>query len=225
VGSSWISNEGLAGTLFFAFIVLYGILHFVSNEESSRWVIAGRRLIGLLAALCGLSLLFCQGMAYITVRPIPAWNTPLTLGFFVASSFVLGVVGMATFLAFWNIGIRDDQRRARIVFTLKSLAGAGTIALVFQLAVGGMWLIFLKTSLVNRAISESLYLLTGPLFEMTLVRAIIGLVLPLVLLGYAWMRMENQPRAASLVIVMSFICVLIGEVIARQLFFLVAVHI
>lgn len=225
IGSSWISNEGLAGIMFFAFIVLYAIAHVVSNKESSRWMTAGRRSIGLVAACCGLSLLFCQGMAYATVLPIPAWNTPLTVLFFAASSFVLGVLGMATIFGFFNMVTTEDQQRGLIVSALKSLYGWGELALVSQAAVGGMWLIFMKISPVTRAIRESLGLVTGPLFEMTLARIIIGLALPLVFLGCAWMKIEDRPRVAQLIIVLSFVCVILGEIIARQLFFMVAIHI
>ncbi|MFH0812963.1 MAG: DmsC/YnfH family molybdoenzyme membrane anchor subunit [Pseudomonadota bacterium] len=224
VGPSWISNEGCAGLLFSMFIIVFAILHFFSNQKGTAWK-SSRALVGLLAALSGLSLLYSQGMAYATVRPIPAWNTPLTLGFFVASSFALGVLALATVLAIGHKVTRDEGRKISFISALKVFIVLGTIAVVLQAAVAGMWLIHLKTGLVIQAAIESFNLLVGPLLVMTLLRGIIGTVLPLVLLGYGWMKVGIQPQSVIMLVIVSSVCVLIGEIIARQLFFMVVIHI
>lgn len=224
VGTSWISNEGLAGILFLGFIVLYAMLQFFSDRESSRWK-NGKSLVGLLAGLLGLALLYNQGMAYVTVRPIAAWNTPLTLGFFVISSLLLGALGLATVLAIRNKIIRDEVKEASFMEPLKLFVALCTILLVLQTMVAGMWLIHLRTGSLSHAATESLNLILGPLLVRTVARVIIGNVIPLVLLGCAWIRIRSQPQPMSILLIVSFIFVLVGDIIARQLFFMVAIHI
>ena len=93
------------------------------------------------------------------------------------------------------------------------------------IVVGGLWLLHLNSTLVSRAASESLAMLSGSLLGLTLARVLAGMVLPLGVLVYAWRRATVQPQAAAPWVIVSFVLVLAGDLMARAIFFLTAVHI
>jgi len=163
-------------------------------------------------------------MAYATVRPIPAWNTPVTVLFFLVSGLLTGALAVATALAvrYWRAKgeLQAEALRALVPFT-----GVGAALLVAAIVVGGLWLLHLNSTLVSRAASESLAMLSGSLLGLTLARVLAGMVLPLGVLVYAWRRATVQPQAAAPWVIVSFVLVLAGDLMARAIFFLTAVHI
>ncbi|WKR22873.1 dimethyl sulfoxide reductase anchor subunit family protein [Actinomyces israelii] len=102
LGSSWLSRELAGGTAF-------GTLGMVF--AACEWFgLLSRRLRAVLAALtaaAGLALVVSMCGVYQSVRTIPAWHTPATSVFFVASTLLTGslAVGVAL-LATWTLMAR-----------------------------------------------------------------------------------------------------------------------
>jgi anaerobic dimethyl sulfoxide reductase subunit C (anchor subunit) len=223
LGASWLAREGSAGVLFLILAAVYALLWFLTARGgtiSKTW----RFIVGILSALAGLLFLFSQGMIYTIVRAIPAWNTPLTILFFAVSALLLGTLLVGTALAIHLQLAKDEEVKASLTASIRPLAAVGTLLVVSAILVGVLRWVHLSSS-TTQAASQSLSLIGGPLLGLTLARAIVGLLFPLVALAYAWTRGRSQPQAINPWIIASFVGVLTGEVMARALFFLTAVHV
>ncbi len=213
IGSAWISREGVVGILFVIAVVLL----------IGTWVLKDlrpvRTLLAILAGLLGIVLLYVQAMAYATVRPIPAWNTPVTVLLFFASAFALGALGVATLLSTGLISDGEGKKAVREV--LQPFAGIGLVAVIVLIFAAFLWYLNLSTATVNDAVARAGALIWGEQAALTWGRIIVGLVLPLVLLFLAW----RSRSKTALWLVLSFLLIVVGEFLARQMFFLAAVHI
>ncbi|MGB5934193.1 MAG: DmsC/YnfH family molybdoenzyme membrane anchor subunit [Anaerolineae bacterium] len=223
LGSSWISREGVFGILFLILVAIYALFWFLAGRGgavSKVW----RLVVGILSTLSALALVFSTGMAYAMVRAIPAWNTPLTILFFAVSAFLLGTLLVGTTLAVRSLRAKSVEEKAILLASLQPFAGVGTILVITVMVVGGLRLVHLSVA-TTQAAGQSLSLVTSSLLGLTLARVIIGMVLPLVAMAYAWSKVRSRPETINTWMIVSFVCVLAGEVMARALFFLTAVHV
>lgn len=213
VGSAHISNEGVLGILFaIAAVLLIGT--WVVKELRSI-----RTLLAILAGVFGLGLLYVQAMAYATARPIPAWNTPATVLLFFASALALGVLGVATLLSTGLIAGGEGKKTVREI--LQPFAGIGLVAVIVLIFAAVLWYLNLSMGPVTDAAKQAGALIWDEQALWTWARVIIGLVLPLVVLFFAW-RARSK---AVFWLVLSFILVAVGEFLARQMFYLAAVRV
>jgi anaerobic dimethyl sulfoxide reductase subunit C len=220
-GASWISREGWVGIVYLICSVLYAVAWYMTDRNKAGWKPL-RTLFAVLAGIFGLVMLYVQAMAYATVRAIPSWHSPLTVIFFASSAFALGALALAAILGVSVPRIRDAEERENVAVALQPFRTMGIIALALLLVVALLWWVQLSTGLVTPASQLALSLLGGPLLGLTLVRVIVGLALPLLLMLFVVIQ---QGRPVTAWVVVSFILVVAGEVIARQLFFLTAIHI
>jgi anaerobic dimethyl sulfoxide reductase subunit C (anchor subunit) len=223
IGSSWISREGWFGILFLILAAIYALLWFLPGRGravSRAW----RLVVGILSALAALALVFSTGMAYAVVRAIPAWNTPLTILFFAVSALLLGTLLVGATLAVRSFLARSAEEKESMGASLQPFAGVGTVLVIALMVVSGLRLIHMSTA-TTQAAAASLQLIASSLLGLTLAQVIVGLVLPLVALAYAWATARSRPEALKTWIVISAVCVLAGEIMARALFYLSAVHV
>lgn len=221
-GSSWLSREGVFGILFLILAGVYALLWFLSTRGKAISQV-GRLVVGLLSALAALALVCSTGMAYTIVRPIPAWNSPLTILFFLVSAGLLGTLVVAAALAIVS-GLNKGDARTAVQGALEPLPKVAAILAVALVVVEALRLVQMGTGPTEGGL-KSLTLLGGPLLGWVLVRWIVGLAIPLALLLYAWVVGKKHPDKTGTWLLVIFCLVLVGEVVARVLFFLSAVPI
>lgn len=107
VGTSWLSNEILAGSVFLALGALFAFMQW-RKLGSARL----RQVVAVLAALAGVVLVFCISQVY-SLRTVPAWNTWYTPVRFWATTLLLGSLAVAAVLAFTALRRGSGKRAAR----------------------------------------------------------------------------------------------------------------
>jgi len=229
IGSSWISREAIFGLAFLVLAALYALVWFMQSRGKSNMTML-RVVLAVLTALAALCLVVSTGMAYTIVKTIPAWNTPLTIAFLAASACTMGILLIAGALILAGTLAKDTAKgeaqgeaQTRLWTGLQMLPKAAALLLVVLIAVEILRLVHLNIS--AEAAAQSLSLLCESLLPLLLVRWIIGLVLPLALMLYAWLSSKTGQATVNKLVVVSLIAVLAGELLARMLFFLSAVHI
>jgi len=222
-GSSWISAEGVFGILFLILLALYVLIWFMTKRGKS--VATGLRvIIAVLAAVAAVCLIYSTGMVYVIVKPIPAWNTPLTLLFFIVSACTMGILLAGTALAVAG-KFGKGEAKSEIWKGLLVLPRAALVLVLALIVVEALRLLHLSAAPSEVAL-QSLSMLGGPLLALSLLRWIVGLVLPAVLLLYACLSGEKAKQGTmSMLVIVSFICVLAGEIVSRALFFMTALHV
>jgi DMSO reductase anchor subunit len=80
--TSWLSREGVASLATYVPFALFGAL----------WVLAGRisAPLGVLSALGAAITVFCTGMIYRSLKPIPRWNNPWVVPNYLALALMTG---------------------------------------------------------------------------------------------------------------------------------------
>ncbi len=223
-GSSWISREGWVGIVYLICTVLFALSWFMTDRRQASWKPL-RTLFAVLAGISALAMLYVQAMAYSTVRPIPAWNSPLTVVFFGASAFALGTLALAAILGLNVARIRTTRLAPKQSPTARPLGTMSLTALVLLIVVAILWWVQLGAGLVTPASEATLRLLGGPAMGLVLISVIVGLAIPLILMVYVVATQGKRRTPATTWVVVSFILVVVGEVVSRQLFFLAAIHI
>jgi DMSO reductase anchor subunit len=118
--TSWLSREGVFAVLFYPFAVAYIVLAYFD-------------IVGLwrvLAAACTLALavttLYCTGMIYASLKPIPQWNTPLVpIGYLVLGYYS----GALLLLAILSYG--DHANISYVHWALTLLVLAATVKAIY----------------------------------------------------------------------------------------------
>lgn len=197
LSNSWLSREIL---LFIVTFASWAYLFWCSLKP-------GNSVKGLLGLTTVIGLLGIVSSALIYTLPrVPAWNNLAPVIFFLLTSLVLGTLTTA-FLGRKTLGTTEIGQ----LFSV-SLAGVVISVLLFLL-----YMSLLDGSAEGAATAQ--LLIGSPLFWL---RAVIGWVLPLVLLLYGLVKRDKlQPSLILLV----FSCGLLGELLGRGLFYLSAVGI
>ncbi len=200
--ASWLSREGLFAGAFTGCTVLYFLLIKRSGVE------AVKRLDPLLylAVLAGLGTFICMGMIYASVQAIPTWNTTMVVLIDIFSGLLLG-----GFLF--------------LVLTGKELPGN-----IIKPVITGIFLVLLVSLIVNIAYDVQVRMTLSALAAqgvtvpsltlITLIRVVIGLLVPVYLLGKSF---KTKPELAASAFSIALACVLIGEVSAKIMHFMAAV--
>ena len=223
IASSWLSREGAAGIVLVILMVIYVYLWSRENSDQGGKSTA-RFIFGLLAAIGAVVLVFNQSMIYATTKSIPSWNATTTILLFFTSAAAMGTLLLSTVLVIRYRIAKSEADKDAIKACLGPLAGVAMLAVIAVAIVGGLrWL---NLSLApSPAAAKSLELLTGSLMGMSLARAIVGLLIPVIVLAYAWKQVKTRPQLAYNLLVVSFVLVVAGEALGRVLFWLSAVHV
>ncbi|MGR5129321.1 dimethyl sulfoxide reductase anchor subunit family protein [Photobacterium swingsii] len=92
VGTSWLSNEILTGSMFFAFGGLYWLLEVLDKgTEGAR---KGLKIAGMVA---GIAFMYSMVNVYL-IDTVPTWNTPFTGWSFLLTMVVAGAIFASTLM-------------------------------------------------------------------------------------------------------------------------------
>ncbi len=161
---SWLSREILFAVLFAGASTLLAVMQRLEWGTS-----VARDIIGVLAGLIGLALIFTMGSAY-RLRTIPAWNTWVTPASFFVTAFLLGALAAGALLIFPSKAPAEWTRIA-----LQRIAVWAVILLGIELIIVPLWLSQLTGS---EAATSSFVRITkkhGAIFKLRLALAVAGI--------------------------------------------------
>ncbi len=214
LGTSWMSREVVFAVIFMILTAVFAFLQWRKIGSASLLVI-----IGWITAVVGLVLVYCMGMTYMLPAQ-PAWNSLATPVNFYLAALLLGVVGTAAALVAVYARIQKNAALDEFVkLTLQNLAITGIVLLGLEFLVLPLYLVFLSTQ--GTAAIHSL----GSMFNVYSVVLAFRLILVFVgaglLAAYLFRKASasgNEKMLANLAY-SAFALVLLGEVLARFLFY------
>ena len=218
--TSWLSREILSGSIFVVLGGLYTILQWFKLGS-----ITLRIVIGWLAGLVGIVLVFCMSMIYYVLPTQPAWNNLATPISFFTTTLLLGALAMgAAFVANYayvkkiNPDCADLQCQL-LRSTLRWIAVVSVILLGVEFVVTPVYLVSLATG-VPQAV-ESAKLIADPLAAIFLVRMILAFVGAGVFGFFLYQNAQSAGREKVLGYMTygAFLLVLIAEVLGRLVFY------
>ncbi len=217
--TSWLSREVFFTMLFFGGLGLLVLLEEMALRRPRLYAALGWGTIGsgLISVLC---------MSYIYLMPTqPAWDSPLTVLSFYATTLLLGIVALAALLM---MDLKFAEVRAPESVVQRSEV-TGRLLLGFAAAALLLAVIVLA---INLAQLNRLHI-GGPLAQISL-ELLLSIYKPLIWLrvgflaaGVAWfvgaagVLVWRRKTAADLVVPVYVACllVLVGEILARFLFY------
>lgn len=198
---SWLSREGFFAGGFTGLLLLYYLLIRNKAQEQVRKV----DILLYLAALAGLGTFISMGMIYASVSAVPAWSSFIVVLVDILSGLVLGGVLFLLLL---------DREQAEI----------------FKPLVKGVFAVLLVSLLVNIIhqvqVGMTLSALAAQGVEVpsiwlgSILHLLVGLIIPAYVLA-KMLKPQDKVLASGLTIAM--VCVVIGEVTAKMMHFVVAV--
>jgi DMSO reductase anchor subunit len=232
VSSSLLSQEVLVLTIFVILAVIYTAMWLLEPEYGSlKWFpvipsIVGklmplRKPVGVLAALVGLAFPYISAAAYM-VYTLPSLNHPTTILFFYVTALLGGVMAVAAILSLkYLVKKEGDEPLARMLW----IAMGTALVMVIVLAVG-LWantgmLETAATRYAEVAQMETLdSMLEGDYASLYMGRWVIGVGLALICtIALALPLSKKNMAMASMIVIVLFIVVLIGEIMGRAVFF------
>jgi anaerobic dimethyl sulfoxide reductase subunit C (anchor subunit) len=221
--TSWLSREIVFTVLFFLTTGSLLLLHWLGDGRTKL-----KTVLGCLAILFGFALIFCMSQIYLLPTQ-SAWNSPFTILSFYLTMLFLGCMALPAILlidfSFSNmlaLGQVDEHflliRRVLIWST-----SAAILAWAMIVALNAYQILMLRTG--DQWAQTSFTLLTNLYFPLLVMR----LTLPL--LGIVWLaasvaravRQTKTIKELMIPVYSSCICVLVGEILGRFLFY--AMHI
>ncbi len=221
LGSSWLSREIFFALLFFIMWFVMAVMQFRSvGTEGLRGTWAG------LTALAGLLTVISSALAYM-LPTRPSWFDLATPIFFFASTLVLGGLAAGSVFAVYYLraGKASETQTALIKTALKTISLIAMIVIVVQ----ALTLVFQAASLSNGTLESraSAQLLLGTYGLWYWLRVIVGVLAGFVLAYLGWralVKADKQiPVQVATLVLAAFVCVLVGEVVGRWLFYFTVV--
>jgi Fe-S-cluster-containing dehydrogenase component/DMSO reductase anchor subunit len=222
--TSWLSREILTFGLFAFFAAAYGANVWLDHRglAANPW-----DALRLAAAACGLMGVFCSVMIYVDTRR-PFWGFSSTALKFFLTGLVLGIpaailVSLLGAVCIDSLSLREVQSEFGQV-ALRGLVAASAV----KLAVESLVLFHLRDR-EQTALKRTALLLTGELAPVFLKRVAFGLVggvaLPLVLIGEGTIAGPGgfRPMFECVIVGLTLMLTLLGELLERYLFFTAAV--
>ncbi|MGR6835126.1 hypothetical protein [Syntrophomonas erecta] len=200
--SSWLSREGLFAGAFTACTVLYFLLAKKKEQKDLH------RIDPLLyvAVLAGVGTFICMGMIYASTQAIPAWNTTMVVLVDILSGLLMGGL---LFLVLAAKEVSSDFLRSITVGVFLVILVSIIINIAYEAQVG-----MVMSALAARGTA------VPSVWLGTLVRVIIGLLVPAYLMAKSFKGQGNSQIAALNI---GLICVVIGEIASKMMHFIVAV--
>jgi DMSO reductase anchor subunit len=231
LGTSWLSREVLAFTIFFILAIIYTIMWVLEPEYGSLkkfpWVpaLVGklmplRKPVGVLGAIVGFAYLGVGARAYM-MPTMPALNQPTTPLFFVVTALLAGITAVAAVLSLKYLMKKEgEEPLARMLWITMGIAVVMVIVLAVGLIANATLLQTAPTKYASVALHETLALLATEYASLNLARWIIGVGLALIFaIVLVFPLKKKNMAAASGITVLLFLVVLIGELIGRTVFF------
>jgi anaerobic dimethyl sulfoxide reductase subunit C (anchor subunit) len=220
IGSSWLSREIFFGVLFAVLGGIYGIMQWRKFGPSALRVV-----IAILAALCGIALVWSMASIYLLATQ-PAWNIWATPVNFSVTTLLLGVLAMgAAYVANYAYLKRADPGCAEaqceiLRSTLRGFAIAIVVLLGVELVVVPLQIAYLAvgTSPLALASVEALFGEFSVILVLRLALAFIGAGV-IGLFIYRSAMSPGQEKALTYLAYAAFVLVLVAEIMGRYLFY------
>lgn len=234
VGTSWLSREVWAFSLFFGLAAVYTYLWWKRIPDGEL-----RRIVGLLTGGVGLLAVLSQAMVY-QIPGRPMWNHPSTLVLFGASVLILGPLAVAAVYSFaWGrvIELRAGTETVRLShrrlgITLLAGAAASALGLAWRMsylsagaAAGGDPGVVGKAAVGAATVRSALMIGSGIVRQnewMLNLQVALGIVVPVALAVALWYlhRRRASLRLCNALIAAGLGLAVVGEMAGRALFYL-----
>jgi len=221
--TSWLSREIVFTVLFFLTLGSLLALHWSQNDKTTL-----KTVLGWLAILFGLALVFC--MAHIYLLPAQsAWNSPFTIPSFYLTMLLLGYSALPAILlvdfSFSNVLTleRSDQQYLLIRRVLIWSAVTGIITWLIVAALNVYQILMLRFG--DQWARTSFELLTNlyrPLLLLRLALPLLGIIILAVSI-FTVVKRNRTVKELMIPVYASCIFVMVGEILGRFLFY--ATHI
>lgn len=216
LATSWMSREVVFGVAFTGLVVVFAFLLWRNLLSTTL-----RLTVGWLGAVVGLGLVYCMSLTYMLPAQ-PAWNSLATPFNFYIASLLLGVLGCAVMLLVNAIKLGNTDIDAFVKSTLQSIAIAGIILLGLQFLILPLYLAFLSTQ--GAAALQSLKLMFNEYGVLLAIRIVLVFAGAGVLATYLFKKasLAESNRTLATLTYSAFALVLIGEIVARFIFYATA---
>ncbi|MGR5151904.1 dimethyl sulfoxide reductase anchor subunit family protein [Photobacterium swingsii] len=196
VGTSWLSNEILTGSMFFAFGGLYWLLEVLDKgTEGAR---KGLKIAGMVA---GVAFMYSMVNVYL-IDTVPTWNTPFTGWSFLLTMVVAGAIFASTLM---HSAQFDDAKYTR---GIQGLVVVAIIAMIVVTLSQMVALADIQSSVVAASdLVPNMAMLQGSRIVMLVAGAAIALF------GI------NRIKGSVALPVVGLALVLVAELLGRNIFF------
>ncbi|WP_281222459.1 dimethyl sulfoxide reductase anchor subunit family protein [Photobacterium sanguinicancri] len=196
VGTSWLSNEILTGSMFFAFGGLYWLLEVLDKgTEGAR---KGLKIAGMVA---GVAFMYSMVNVYL-IDTVPTWNTPFTGWSFLLTMVVAGAIFASTLM---HCAQFDDAKYTR---GIQGLVVVAIIAMIVVTLSQMVALADIQSSVVAaRDLVPNMAMLQGSRIVLLVAGAAIALF------GI------NRIKGSVALPVVGLALVLVAELLGRNIFF------
>ncbi|MDO6542758.1 dimethyl sulfoxide reductase anchor subunit family protein [Photobacterium sanguinicancri] len=196
VGTSWLSNEILTGSMFFAFGGLYWLLEVLDKgTEGAR---KGLKIAGMVA---GVAFMYSMVNVYL-IDTVPTWNTPFTGWSFLLTMVVAGAIFASTLM---HSAQFDDAKYTR---GIQGLVVVAIIAMIVVTLSQMVALADIQSSVVAaRDLVPNMAMLQGSRIVLLVAGAAIALF------GI------NRIKGSVALPVVGLALVLVAELLGRNIFF------
>jgi len=231
VSSSLLSQEVLVLTIFVILAVIYTAMWLLEPEYGSLKgfpvipAIVGklmplRKPVGVLAAVVGLAFPYISAAAYM-IYTLPSLNQPTTILFFYVTALLAGVTAVAAVLSVkYTMKKEGDEPLARMLWITMGIALVMVIVLAVGLILNTGMLEVAETEYAQVAQHETLSMLSGEYSTLYMARWVIGVGLALICtIALALPLKKKSMATASMIAIVLFIVVLIGEIMGRTVMF------
>ncbi|MGN2670845.1 dimethyl sulfoxide reductase anchor subunit family protein [Aliivibrio fischeri] len=197
VGSSWLSNEIFASSLFFAAGGFYWLLKVVNKGSDAL-----KKGLLLISMVIGISFMYAMIKVYL-INTVPTWNSIYTPIMFLLTMAISGLAFAHTLL------VATNHKHAELNNALPVFA---SIALAISLIATVSQLIGLSH------ISSAIVVASDIIPNMATLQVLrLGLLFVGFVLMFSPRLMSSQPKLP--VILLSFVCILVSELINRGVFY------
>ncbi|OCH48920.1 dimethyl sulfoxide reductase anchor subunit family protein [Aliivibrio fischeri] len=197
VGSSWLSNEIFASSLFFAAGGFYWLLKVVNKGSDAL-----KKGLLLISMVIGIGFMYAMIKVYL-INTVPTWNSIYTPIMFLLTMAISGLAFAHTLL------VATNHKRAELNNALPVFA---SIALAISLIATVSQLIGLSH------ISSAIIVASDIIPNMATLQVLrLGLLFVGFVLMFSPRLMSSQPKLP--VMLLSFVCIVVSELINRGVFY------
>lgn len=214
LGGSWMSREVVFAVTFMILAAVFAFLQWRKIGAQSLTI------VGWITAVVGLVVVYCMGMTYMLPAQ-PAWNTLATPINFYLAALLLGALGSAVVLlvSYARMQNKGTEVESFVKNSLQAIAIVGIILLGLEFLVLPLYLAFL--SMQGTAALHSLSLMFSDYGLVLALRVIFVFAGAGLLAAYLFRKASvsgDQKMLANLAY-SAFALVLVGEILARFLFY------
>jgi anaerobic dimethyl sulfoxide reductase subunit C len=220
LGTSWLSREILLGVLFAGVAALFVVMQWFKIRTFTE-----RRIVALVAAVLGLALVFSMAHVYM-IASVPVWNSIVTPLSFFTTTFLLGALSMSAALVANYAYVRRknpdcaDVQCSLLRDTMRWVVLLAIVLLGIEFLSAPLQVAWLAATGAGPA-AESAALMGGQysvIFALRLALVFIGAGV-LGVFVYQNASSPGKEKIMGNLTYLSFLLVLVGEVLGRFLFY------